>query len=858
MIDPEGIPQFIGDFEQLEKDISGLRSDAIGIRNGGSDVHSRFQMLGAYYEAPEAHDLFASTRPVMDRADAFATKLETVADALATYVAEARPLAKRLEELKAQATAFVDSVQGDDWTYDGDKTDRNRELRDQVSVTESAFRAAEGRAASKISALVNGPKFVLDDGSGRKPTKKVIPYGYEADVLKKAEELPWGTAESESLHVWEVHRHVKHFVWDGIVVGGMGGALEGLGHLVGIGGSAKDAWGNLGDAIGGIGQYTVKPYDWVLDHTIGPDEESAGEKRQKNAAREFAKGVVAWDQWKDNPVRAAGIATFNVVTLGAGPLGIVAKGGGTGAKAAGVGAKIGTYADPVSAGRTVGGKAFSKLPRLTQLPKVSELTARIRGGSGIGAAVDTPPVHSVIELDDGSKVRVGDGEFTVSSNGFRESTPAPHEPSAAARIIPVEHAWQYELVGGGVRAPEGGVGGFHSRAPHAGVQQDLSAGRGAAHSTPGLGHDRAGGTAGSRNADVSSHHGTVDSIPGGGRHSGGAHTGVGGRGGADPDASTGSGGNTPDPHARAERPSFMREGDNPYGRHGSLTREQIEEIQVYRANHEPGYFNRYYKGGEHLGDRKRLELTDESGFTPPQLTRLSDNGPLIRAKDVPEPPKPHFIDADYISVRADTVTSAPRLKILNEAARDRHLAIQWDHLIEKLKAVTGRAHEAQGTLESRGLWGEAKGAYKESHAVMGDAAEEFGEAAARYHYVAERYPDFEEQALLGPKNGNDQFDQMWKHKDGRVVIVEAKSSPGTALGRRTLPNGKQVSQGSREYFLDIIEAMKKRGEFGRVKDIQKALKEGKLEYVVVRGEKNAGTYTGYQYRRFDISKGTLP
>jgi hypothetical protein len=28
--------------------------------------------------------------------------------------------------------------------------------------------------------------------------------------------------------------------------------------------------------------------------------------------------------------------------------------------------------------------------------------------------------------------------------------------------------------------------------------------------------------------------------------------------------------------------------------------------------------------------------------------------------------------------------------------------------------------------------------------------------------------------------------------------------------------------------------------------------------VVVKGEKNAGTYTGYKYRRFDISKGTLP
>lgn len=40
--------------------------------------------------------------------------------------------------------------------------------------------------------------------------------------------------------------------------------------------------------------------------------------------------------------------------------------------------------------------------------------------------------------------------------------------------------------------------------------------------------------------------------------------------------------------------------------------------------------------------------------------------------------------------------------------------------------------------------------------------------------------------------------------------------------------------------------------------VERAIESGKLEYTVVKGEKDAGTYTGYQYRRFDISKGTLP
>lgn len=36
------------------------------------------------------------------------------------------------------------------------------------------------------------------------------------------------------------------------------------------------------------------------------------------------------------------------------------------------------------------------------------------------------------------------------------------------------------------------------------------------------------------------------------------------------------------------------------------------------------------------------------------------------------------------------------------------------------------------------------------------------------------------------------------------------------------------------------------------------MKRKKLEYVAIRGGKNQGAYNGYQYRRFDITKRTLP
>ncbi|MFJ4459912.1 hypothetical protein [Streptomyces sp. NPDC088928] len=140
---------------------------------------------------------------------------------------------------------------------------------------------------------------------------------------------------------------------------------------------------------------------------------------------------------------------------------------------------------------------------------------------------------------------------------------------------------------------------------------------------------------------------------------------------------------------------------------------------------------------------------------------------------------------------------------------------------------------------------------------MGAAAEEFGEKVAEYHYMAEQHPGFQKEELLGPESGNDQFDQVWTHEDGRVVVIEAKSSTTTDLGRRTLSSGKQVSQGSREYFSEILKLMEKRGETHLVDAIERVLGTEKLEYVAVKGEKNSGTYNGYRYRRFDISKGTI-
>nr|WP_222109840.1 hypothetical protein [Streptomyces cupreus] len=801
---------FTGDLGELGRHIDALRVEGDGIRRAGGEAHRQFQGLSAFYEAPEAEELFASTAPVRDTADAYADKVATVVEALSAYAVEVGPIAKRLEALQRQAVGFVAGLKADtgefdeNWTDDGDKVAEHQSLLHDINVAQEQFYVAEIACHNKITALVGGTQYVLGTGAKQFIPRGAELYGYSAEVLDQAEKLPWGTPVTQDHDWWDPNDlgyYVKNYVWDGFVVDGVWGTVDGLATLAGFHGSdaAAQSWEGLVRAVVGAETYLMESGGQQPTGVFASDFA----QESKVYAKEFAKGFVAWDQWQENPARAAGMVTFNVLTLGAGPLKAASAGrAGTAAKVVNTVGKVGEVIDPVGAAVKVTGHA---------IPKIAEVAAGLRGLDDIP---DLSAPHSVLELSDGSKLVIEDGRFIAyNKHGDLVGEAPRQERSPAEGTAP---ARERELAGAGGASRTSG---------------EASGGAGTSYATG----SEASGSAGSGGV-------------------GGSHAGI-GSGGSGLDGVSGPDSGIPGQHSEVPRPSHMRDGVNPYGPRGTLTREQIEEIQVYRANHEPGYREHYYRKD---GTRKLLERYDESGYTPPQLTRLSDNGPWIRAKDVPEPPKPHFLDADYIRVGADTVTSADRLQVLQDAAWERHAAVQYDNLVADWKAQTGAAHELHGTVDTAAQWGEAKGAYKESHTAMGDATEAFGEKAAEYHYIAENYPDFEKQPLLGPKNGNDQFDQVWKHEDGRIVVIEAKSSPGTELGRRTLPNGRQVSQGSREYFFDIMEAMKKRGEFGLVRDLQTALKEGKLEYTVVKGEKNAGSYTGYQYRRFDISKGTLP
>ncbi|MEU5197861.1 hypothetical protein AB0G86_28105 [Streptomyces scabiei] len=866
------IPEFTGNLEQLETDAGDIAFDGMAVGAAGLLIDANFHLLQPFYKAPEADQLFATTAPVAAAGHDLQTELSTVSKALLDYAAEVRPLVARLDALRAEAAAFEQRVADDeDWVADGDLIDENTARRNAVNAAWTAFQAAERACHNKIVALVGGEPLAVGDGTDKKNT-----YGYRAEDLDNAGGLPWGDPVEESNPWYYIHEHAWDFTV-GFVVDGVWGTIKGLGTLVGFNGwdAAGQAWVGLGKLATGVlitgtplgAAYWLTPADklpsWLRD--------------SRTAVVETGKALIAYDEWGKNPSRAAGAVTFNVLTTvftgGAGGAAAATGKAGAIAKALSFAGKAGRIVDPMTyIAKGIGGTAVRIGDVMASLRGITDGT-HIRLGEGTYRITDTPniaddlpagltpdntvrmttPEGQIVYLDTKTLLmHNADGTVRESLDDIRhERTAEQRADQQAGESGTSRSDGERELVGAGAGARVGDAAAVGGRG-------------GDSTAVGGRGGDNPGGS-GSRTGENpplgrgGSGGGGLDDL---GR-SGDDGSRDAGRGGDDApgdgaDATARPGGNGVDGHSAGGRPSFMRDGDNPYGPRGSLTDDQIAEIQVYRANHEPGYFEKYYKVN---GNRVRLDRFDESDYTPPQLTRESPSHPWVLVKDGPQPLKPHYL-GDWEKQGRAYRTTPDMLRTLDDVALERHLAIKSDKLMENLRDTAETVFKRDGTDEARGLWGESKGAYKDHHTQMGVAAEKFGESVAEHHYIAAEHPGAVRQPLDGPRNGNDQFDQVWKDGD-RYIVVEAKSSATTDLGARNLPSGKRVSQGTREYFLDIIREMQERGrknpaERRLAAELAEALDDGKLDYVVVKGEKNAGQYAGYRVREFDIAMRSNP
>lgn len=497
MISPDRIPTFTGDLIGMQQDIAAMRRAATAIRDNGGAVHTRFQGLSAFYRAPEASDLFATTQAVGDKSSSFADDLDTVADALSDYAAEAAEIVKRLESLRGQAQVFVESVKGEDglfrnWQQDQDKVDEHQAIWDGVNAAVAAFQQAEVTCADKITALVaGGRQWHINDGS----PKQENAYGFTVEQLSEADKLPWGTPAHHEALPFGIDHHLQQVgasLWDNA-----SGSVEGLVDLFSPGEDGDATREGLARVAVGLESYLLDPHG---DRTDKGPWNLPFAKESRPVAKEFVKGLVAWDDWGTNPGKAFGTVLFNGLTLGSGPLGATAKGlsaggkAGAGARALGTVAKVGEVLDPVgAAARTVGAASRT-------LPKISELTAGVRAATDAAASADS--AHSVLRLPDGSEVRVEDGRFTPGKNGLPDNTPAPHEPSAAERPR-ADPPRDRELVGVRGRADE-------------------AAARASDGSPARVGHDEPRGV-GAEDPASPPHHGRVGEVAENGRHASGSN-----------------------------------------------------------------------------------------------------------------------------------------------------------------------------------------------------------------------------------------------------------------------------------------------------------------------------------------------
>ncbi|MGJ5827534.1 hypothetical protein [Streptomyces ossamyceticus] len=569
---PEEVPEFTGNLELLDQHISGIRSAGTSLKDSGSAIDTRFGGLSAYYKAPEADQLFATTAPVAAKGEEFSTELGTVASALDDYAAAVGPLKQKFEQLRRDAIAFREKIADDDeWRADGDLVEENNNRRSDVNAAYAAFQAAERDCYNKIVALVGGEPLVVNDGSNKENM-----YGYRGEDLDHAGGLPWGDPVEESNPWYYIHEHVWDFAV-GFVVDGVWGTIKGLGTLVGFNGwdAAGQAWTGLGKLLTGIA-ITATPLGAAYWLTPA-DKLPSWLRDSRTAVVETGKALIAYDEWGKNPSRAAGAVTFNVVTT--------IFTGGTGGAVSGAG-KAGAIAKAISfagkAGRIVDPMTYITKGVGATAVKISDVMASLRGitdgthirlGEGTYRIADTPnladdlpsglnpensvrmetPKGEVVYLDTKTLImHNADGTVRESLDGIK------HEGTAAERGTDV-HQQQPELVGAGARTSDGagGVGRVGDNGLPSATHETPS-GTGGSHGT---GHTET--ASGGRTENPGGGH---TENAGGGHHtetSSGGHGGTGGGHGGTPGGGhheTPTGGHGDTPHDGGGSPRDPSEG----------------------------------------------------------------------------------------------------------------------------------------------------------------------------------------------------------------------------------------------------------------------------------------------------------
>ena len=364
MINPGEIPQIPGDMDQLTAHAAAVGKFATDFAATGRQVNGTWQGLSGVYHAPEVGQLLAATAPVQAMTASVSEDVRAVGTALTTYAAEVREIQNALRTLRTQAESFVASTKDDeDWREDKGKVAQHNKLRDSVGVQVAAFFEAQRKCANAINSLyAGGVQYRAENGDGKVENGE---YGYTAAQLNGAKDVPWGSPEKHDRGFWGDVGAFFGGMWEGVKT-----FVTDLGSLIGRDpttgewswGAAGAAWKGLGTFLLAVGVYGV-PGGMALDQFVGLPglERGAVGDLLLNAG----KTLIAYDQWGEDNSRAAGMATFNIVSAVVGT-----KGAGAGLRGAGAGLhglQAGAVGAKVGAGLIRAGEFLNKMPTVGEL-----------------------------------------------------------------------------------------------------------------------------------------------------------------------------------------------------------------------------------------------------------------------------------------------------------------------------------------------------------------------------------------------------------------------------------------------------------------------------------------------------------
>jgi Tuberculosis necrotizing toxin len=467
-----------------------IKSIGDDVSDQGGVVVSTWQRLANHYEAPEAGTLFGVMDPVKTNAETFGNNVDRVSSALSTYAAEVEPIKAELAKIKAEAYAFVASIAGGvekttcsragaikttvEWHEDQDSVDANNDLIRRVNAQMVLLWAAERKCANAIYDIIGFPH--IEAASDNNPN------GYGVTEIPDGAETPWGKSveRSESCGEKTVNA-VGSFVWDGVIVGGIWGTVEGVGTLVmGYnpqtgewfdGDAYGAAWSNLGKLA--VGLAVTSPLTAPLVAAL-PGPAGSFLRDCQMTVVNAGKGLIAWDKWKDDPAAAAGEATFNVASIII-PVGAatapVRTSASTAAAAIRTAAKIIDVVDPASALIKVGtAVARVAIPAISDLVKSIDLSKIDLGNLDAAGKIDIPEGPK-IDAPTVEVPAVSQSDMTLDTPNTASTAEVPVRTVETAATVPVREP---ALVGsGGDSVVHVGDGG------HPGGSGDSSGGSGA-------------------------------------------------------------------------------------------------------------------------------------------------------------------------------------------------------------------------------------------------------------------------------------------------------------------------------------------------------------------------------------------